>query len=92
MLKPSTPEQIEAVVHETIRAVLQERLGEVHAWLAHVESEGLECLVAPPRSLQPGTDGVVQHLFEGLAASAHLLAQHGLDIGVQCDRGSHFSS
>ena len=25
MLKPSTPEQIEAVVHETIRAVLRER-------------------------------------------------------------------
>jgi acyl carrier protein len=32
MLKPSTPEQIEAVVHETIRAVLRERLGEVDAF------------------------------------------------------------
>jgi acyl carrier protein len=29
MLKPSTPEQIEAVVHERIRAVLQERFGQV---------------------------------------------------------------
>jgi acyl carrier protein len=29
MLKPSTPEQIEAVVYDSIRAVLQERLGHV---------------------------------------------------------------
>jgi acyl carrier protein len=31
MLKSSTPEQIEAVVYEKIRAVLQERLGQVQA-------------------------------------------------------------
>jgi acyl carrier protein len=32
MLKPSTPEQIESVVHEKIRAVLQERFGHVRAF------------------------------------------------------------
>ena len=31
MLKPSTPEQIETVVHEKIRAVLLERFGQVRA-------------------------------------------------------------
>ena len=31
MLKPGAPEQIEAVVHERIRAVLQERFAEVQA-------------------------------------------------------------
>jgi acyl carrier protein len=29
MLKPRTPEQIEVTVHETIRAILQERFGKV---------------------------------------------------------------
>ena len=32
MLKPSTPEQIETVVHEKIRAVLLERFGQVRAF------------------------------------------------------------
>jgi acyl carrier protein len=31
MLKPGTPEQIEAVVHDRIRGVLQQRSGQVHA-------------------------------------------------------------
>ena len=31
MLKPGTPEQIEAVVHDRIRRVLQQRSGQVHA-------------------------------------------------------------
>ncbi len=32
MLKPGTPEQIEAVVHDKIRAVLRERFGQVRAF------------------------------------------------------------
>jgi acyl carrier protein len=31
MLKPGTPEQIEAVVHDRIRRMLQQRSGQVHA-------------------------------------------------------------
>jgi hypothetical protein len=35
---------------------------------------------------------VIQHLFEGLAAPAHFLAQLGLDVRVQHDGCSHDAS
>ncbi|MBV8747094.1 MAG: hypothetical protein JO134_18820 [Xanthobacteraceae bacterium] len=64
------------------------RLGEIQPWPAHVERERLENGVAPFRVAQTSPDCLVQHLPKRLAASAHLFAQHRLNVRVQRDCGS----